>query len=442
MKASLLKINHFLLFALVVFIPLNSLKGQKLPFSDKGFQDDNFSTLFKTFGFNRNSQTLREFDAMGCIDLGSGSFKATLYTLGDISESHTHISQMSSPRVIEHLKVKKTPIKDLLKLIHDELFELTGSIEAEFQSKYKLDKKPKVFWEGVATEVFRSHDDFQKYFQSIKEGHNIHIKIISQKEEAHLSYYFINMLNKKSDKGSSHVIALDIGGGSTQISWDDKTGESHLNHILLPYGGTSFKNELSNLLFGEVKDTVNPIIGQDTKISKDIKEQKLMEIFNHFKVSLLKNERSNSIGKFKELSTQKSVYAIGGLINNSVCPVACSFGKKDDKPVIYLSKLKNSIMDSMILDDASLLKNLSSKNDKKFVNIAVSNLILLYTYMRLLGIDRIHAIEANLDTVLIKMKEQTHLSQRYSKLSFNEGYSKRELLDNPFEDFMGLCPNI
>ena len=249
-----------------------------------------------------------------------------------------------------------------------------------------------------------------------------------------------------SSQNSNQVIALDIGGGSTQISWGDKN-EEPLNQILLPYGGSSFKNELSQFLYGEIQDTVNPILGKDSVDSKESKEQKLLDIYNHFKVSLLKKERSNSIGKFNELSSQKSVFAIGSLINNSVCPVACTFIEEEGKVaynVIYLSKLEEAIFKSITLDDESLLKNLSSRNDKKFVNIAVSNLILLYTYMKLLGIESIRAIEANLDTVLIKMQESTHITENLSEVSFDKDSSKEVLSDSPFTGFFGffLRPNF
>ena len=129
MKTSLLKISSLLLSSLFLLSSQQFLKGDELLHSDQSFKEEQSSAFLNTLRFRKNNHNIRDYDAMGCIDLGSGSFKATLYTLEHISKPHTHISQMTSPRVIEHLKVKKTPIEIIINMMNDELLELTGSIE-------------------------------------------------------------------------------------------------------------------------------------------------------------------------------------------------------------------------------------------------------------------------------------------------------------------------
>lgn len=82
---------------------------------------------------------------------------------------------------------------------------------------------------AVGTAAFRKAKNAVKFIQGIEKETGIQVKIISGKEEARLSF-----LSVQTDFGQyPHLHALDIGGGSTELIWQEGSTSLDMGAVIL-----------------------------------------------------------------------------------------------------------------------------------------------------------------------------------------------------------------
>ncbi len=88
----------------------------------------------------------------------------------------------------------------------------------------------------VATAACRKADNCEEFLSRVKTEAGLHLETISAEEEASLAVAGCCSLMERE---TSHVLAFDIGGGSTELIWAEHDAENGINPIAitsLPFG--------------------------------------------------------------------------------------------------------------------------------------------------------------------------------------------------------------
>ena len=92
------------------------------------------------------------------------------------------------------------------------------AVEAIKAAKQKMTDKRVSRWRCVATQACRQAENGEEFLQRVKDETGISLEVISPRVEARLSVMgCLNLIDTQKDI----VLVVDIGGGSTEISWVD-----------------------------------------------------------------------------------------------------------------------------------------------------------------------------------------------------------------------------
>lgn len=223
------------------------------------------------------------------------------------------------------------------------------------------------FFKGVATSAFRKAKNGEDVIARLSKESGIHLKIISQQEEAQIGYYaaLTKVNHKKED-----IIVWDIGGGSMQISF---LKESEIKVLTGNQASVTFKEEIIEKVKGKDKamtKSPNPIGGE-----------------NFEKVNSLINV-DDWVNKLNV--ENKVIIGIGGVhyysIKGQVKPKASYYNQSE---VEKLAKKRMDETDKEIGGD--------------YAATDVSNLLLVNGFMKKLKIKKVFPIKVNLtDGILVE----------------------------------------
>ncbi|MGM0501308.1 MAG: Ppx/GppA phosphatase family protein [Bacillota bacterium] len=151
------------------------------------------------------------------IDIGTNSIRLLIAEYQDGSLDKL-VNELRVPRLGEglnngriNLKAQKRAIKVLKE--YRELIE-------QYQADYR----------AVATSAIRDADNKDEFLKRVKEESGIKIDVIEGLEEARLSYLGIV---KGVEKNEDNMLAIDIGGGSTEFIFGTVSGVTEYNSINL-----------------------------------------------------------------------------------------------------------------------------------------------------------------------------------------------------------------
>lgn len=220
---------------------------------------------------------------------------------------------------------------------------------------------------GVATAVFREAQNTSAFLARVFEKTGLMIKVISQKEEAEIG---LRSVRTQLPTEVKDLVVWDIGGGSLQLTYQDDP-----NRDLVVYEGKLASVNFKNAFIKQVKQkdpakhpSPNPI--QKTEVKKAIKI--IQDYLNSDQVPPLLRE------KVKELN----VYGIGGVLTMSL---PGQIQPKDE--VIRYTDIQMALDRQMGKTDAQL--------KTKYAATEVTNLILVSTFMKFIGMEKYHIAAFN-----------------------------------------------
>ena len=95
---------------------------------------------------------------------------------------------------------------------------MDSALEALKASAQKMASRKVTRWRCVATQATRQAENCDEFLQRVKDEAGMTLEVISPRVEARLSVMgCLNLIDTKKDV----VLVIDIGGGSTEISWVD-----------------------------------------------------------------------------------------------------------------------------------------------------------------------------------------------------------------------------
>ncbi|MGB0454178.1 MAG: Ppx/GppA phosphatase family protein [Bacteriovoracaceae bacterium] len=223
---------------------------------------------------------------------------------------------------------------------------------------------------AVATSAFRQASNGKNARSYLEEKSKIRISIIDQKEEAIIGF---NGAAAKSGLKTEGLCVWDIGGSSMQIVCDTKEGQKFfLGHL----ASVPFKNFIiENKMTGVDLSSPNPVTDKDYSLAFERTKKEAKEIESTLGDSI-KNNRVLGIGGVH-------YYAVSKVINLS------EYSAND---------ISQSIKSKLNLSDKEL-------GGGKYVDTAVSNLILVEGIMRGLDVSKVRALKVNLTEGLVSSSQ-------------------------------------
>ena len=95
---------------------------------------------------------------------------------------------------------------------------MTSAVEALLQCSKKMGQKRVKRWRCVATQACRQASNGQEFLKRVKSETGLNLEVISARVEARLSVMgCLNIIDLSKDV----ALVIDIGGGSTELSWVD-----------------------------------------------------------------------------------------------------------------------------------------------------------------------------------------------------------------------------
>jgi exopolyphosphatase/guanosine-5'-triphosphate,3'-diphosphate pyrophosphatase len=336
----------------------------------------------------------------GIVDLGSGLIKMDLAQV-DVCADHnnkiqekTWIHMTHTVRTAEHFDYAKGQIDRLfLPLLIKDLKSLKASVEKAFFKKNGLKSKEDIRWSGIATAIYRKDINGEKLIEEINHKTGLNIRIISQEEEGALSFNAV--ISEKETKNlpqNAVLMVWDLGGASTQISWEHASSQD-LHLFKTNLGTSTFKKELGLYLKRGHGMTLHPILKKGEDYESFLKKVTEEFIHNHPSIDKL---------KFEDLKNTKPSYVIGvgGFHELSICPKLCH--KEDKSPQKYYTKadLKLALKQLLYMTDQEITSRYPF--DKKIYDVIVSDILLSFIYMEALGFERVHIKRVSLGKSLLQ----------------------------------------
>lgn len=264
---------------------------------------------------------------------------------------------------------------------------------------------------AVATAAFREADNGALVAQMFHDKLDIPVNIISQEEEAKLAYY--GATSEHHDTSSDLPIVWDIGGGSMQLTYKD----SHdLFHIM---GGEvasqTFQSLVSEKVMGIAPtETPNPM--NATQVEAAIAAAKEHLTFDATSTQIIKDQ----------ITKGTDVVAVGSVHNFVVQPLCKLAGINHDSSFYTKEDLSHAIALLTNKTDEEISK-LAQLSDPKFAQNQLTNLILVYSMMDIMGIDKVHTKKvSNVQGIMIQnmnnrprvVESPIFVANLYQELSF------------------------
>ncbi len=196
---------------------------------------------------------------IGIIDLGSNSARLVIYYLDQQGLMYEFDNFKQVLRLSEHIQADRN--------IDQEGFRKTLACMQQFKEICQIRGVNEII--AVATAAVRQANNGQALLQTIREDIGVPIRLLTGEEEANCGYLaVVNTMDIK------HAVAVDIGGGSTEITLIKN--REKINSISFPFGAVS----LTKRFFTEDIPT--------TKELQQVKEYMKQEFAKH---PWLKNQK-------------------------------------------------------------------------------------------------------------------------------------------------------
>ncbi|MFV0557272.1 MAG: Ppx/GppA family phosphatase [Enterococcus sp.] len=161
----------------------------------------------------------------GLIDIGSNTIRLVIFEVNSFQEMHQLQNVKVTARLSQYLSDEKILAPAGINLL----------IETLKSFKIILGEYGVTEFYPIATAAIRQAKNNQAILEQVYQETNLHLDILSEKEEATYGQYAITHTTK-----AMSGFTIDIGGGSTEITYfKDKTP---VHFISLPFGAVTLKN--------------------------------------------------------------------------------------------------------------------------------------------------------------------------------------------------------
>ncbi|MBS0290753.1 MAG: hypothetical protein JSS07_12050 [Proteobacteria bacterium] len=238
---------------------------------------------------------------------------------------------------------------------------------------------------AVATAAFRKAQNGEYVVKNMRTTLDIPIKIISQEEEGKLAYYSAMTQLQHQDVALSPII-WDIGGGSMQLTFKEEDQDFKV------LGSDLASQTFHALILSEFKKKNTPHPMDEAQVKAAIKLAK-----QHFKVD---NELLIMIQQ--KIAKGHPIVALGAVHNQVVQPFCHEINRAESLSIYHKTDLYKAIQWLTNKTDDEIQALLPGAATT-FVKNQLTNLILVYAIMDVLGIDKVHTLQAsNVQGLLIK----------------------------------------
>lgn len=324
--------------------------------------------------------------ARAAYDIGSG---ATKIMAALVNVCTLKIDQVFSEEIL--------PLHYRRDLYQSENNEFSASIQnmglktlagakTQIEQKYhQLDQYGDIQHCAVATAAFRVANNGETFAHHLSEKLEIPINVISLQEEAILAYY--GALSGLTDNLTSPIV-WDIGGGSMQLTFKDEIGQFYIM-------GSDLASETFN---ARVLETISH--KQVTESPNPMSDEQVQSAITLAKKNLIFEKETKSLIQ-QQITQGKKVVAVGSVHNLVVQPLIDLISGTQAQ--FYT---KEELLQAIILltnkTDPQIMKLMHDSNEL-FVKNYLTNLILVYSMMEILGIDEVQTIQtSNVQGLLLK----------------------------------------
>jgi len=269
---------------------------------------------------------------------------------------------------------------------------------------------------AVATAAFREAKNGEFVASYFEDKLDIPISIISQEEEGKLAYYSVFSQMDQTELGEAPVV-WDIGGGSMQLTFKDQADYFHVMQGQL--ASQTFQSLVCDkVLHKEETASPNPLNTNDVEAAIDLAKEHLT--FDPATSDIIKHQIAHNAPVLAVGSVHN--FVIQPLCNLAgVHPAGSEYTKEDLHQAILLltDKTDEQIMKITALSNPDLAKN------------QLTNLILVYAMMDIMGIDKVHTVKSSNVEGLIIQHATANKKEIQTPINLQEIASLKELND-PF----------
>lgn len=239
---------------------------------------------------------------------------------------------------------------------------------------------------AVATAAFRAANNGAEVASFFEEKLDIPVNIISQEDEGKLAYF--SAASQKEGEDTSLPIVWDIGGGSMQLTFKDCADQFHI------MGGTVASETFKSMVKEEVlhiglNDSPNPMNANQVEAAMALAKTHLT--FDKLPTEIIKDQIAHGT----------PVIAVGSVHNFGIQPFAKLAGLNDGH---YYTKddLNHAIQLLTDKTDEEIMK-IGNLGDPKFAQNHLTNLILVYAMMDVMGIDKVQTVKvSNVEGIMVQ----------------------------------------
>lgn len=309
------------------------------------------------FSLSFFSQAFANIERRAAVDIGSGSIKVAI---ADVDVEKNQIVDM----ILE--TAFSVPFQAALDKSDDGTFDketkslgLTAFKEIKELAGYYQVKRIV----AIATSAFRKANNSKSYISQIKEETQIHVEIISQREEGEIAFFSALALNSLDRK---ETVVIDIGTGSLQITTLNSDYEPTV-YMGEQMGSVAFKNYIVAVL-------------QENDLDGDISPNPMNEddLWAADSYARAFGRKAYPVIK-KKIQENPKIIGIGRLFYHSVRPLA------SEGDVITRGGLRRYIEKALNKSDEEL--------NNPFAHVDVTNCILTLAIMKSLHIQEIQPVE-------------------------------------------------
>lgn len=340
------------------------------------------------------------------LDVGSSSTKMRS-ALVDVC-NHKILAQLKTDKakvswkdnVDANKKIAFSYIKSGLAEIASTLQKLTEATRAELRSEpynaYRTLADMEIEHAGGATATIRDSSNRAEFLTQAK-AHGLRIRILTQAEEGHLGYlgifaFLANDPNFFADP--TKFLSWDIGSVSMQLVGhfgDERTPRQWYDFGTLLSGDSIKEMILKDFLKKPLSESPNPIItspDQEERVYA-LAEQTIRN--NKDVAAILKSQSSNWMAT-RSKTPGVSVYGVGGL-HGGVLSVVKKFPGFEKAKGYTQAELRSFLSKLLYASNEELGKIYGVKGE--FQAGTVTNVLLVYTAMRVLEIGRVEVADVD-----------------------------------------------
>jgi exopolyphosphatase / guanosine-5'-triphosphate,3'-diphosphate pyrophosphatase len=307
-----------------------------------------------------------QHEIRAAIDVGSGSTNLKVAEVDPATNKVIKIIFEDAVRVSYQNQLEKTSTG----LFDKEIMDLGMKTMKDFKAKAIHHGATKVV--AVATAAFRNAKNAHEFAEKIRQETGIEMYIIDQQMEGQLAFM---AAVAKSDSDPGHIVVWDIGGGSFQLTAMDNHHQFIVSRGV--FASEPFKKFIVTMIQGKDISKVsspNPMSEENVKQALTKAEQVAQDTDPYIVKELEKGD--------------VKVLAVGDLFNFGIRGVV------DNKNVITADDLQNAVNEMQGKDDEKL--------GGVYVDVRVSNAILVLGFMKQLHIDQVQVLDVNnADGVLV-----------------------------------------